>query len=529
MRDNTNSRKGRDGRTATGSTNRAGSSTNKGRSSSSARPDSRSSSSTGRSFSSSKTASETRGERSFDRDAKPRSAGYSKTTSSSERPYSSSKPASERGGERKFEGNRPKSSGSGRPYADKPYATGKPSADRYEKTSSSDRPRSKGPYTAPGADRAERTFDSNRPNARPYAKKSSDKPFSATKPTVTKKFLNREASQGTVKDKPWLKTRLVKEKKEVVIITPDGFERKARVKTAKEKRGRIDNSDVTGAPTLSTSKEAKPLVKNPLEAPSYDFGKFKALEEKQNKFRKEKIGVKNEDGIRLNRFIANAGICSRRDADLLIEAGEITVNGSVVTEMGYKVQPTDTIKYGDRTLKREKMTYVLLNKPKDFITTTRDPQERKTVMQLVANVGNERIYPVGRLDRNTTGILLLTNDGELSQKLAHPSTNIRKIYEVQLDKPMSREDFETLQNGVTLEDGFVKPDEVAHIDEKFGILGIEIHSGKNRIVRRMFEHFGYEVVRLDRVMYASLTKKDLPRGHWRHLTEKEVIQLKYFS
>ncbi len=232
--------------------------------------------------------------------------------------------------------------------------------------------------------------------------------------------------------------------------------------------------------------------------------------------------------MRLNRYIANAGVCSRRDADVLIQSGEIKVNGNVVTEMGYQVQPGDVVKYGNRQLNREKMVYVLLNKPKDFITTTEDPEERRTVMDLVKEAADVRLFPVGRLDRNTTGLLLLTNDGELSEKLTHPSHNISKIYEVHLDKPITEEDFERVRQGVELEDGKAEVDDLAIVTPDRAILGIELHLGRNRIVRRIFEHLGYEVIKLDRVMYAGLNKKDLPRGKWRYLSEKEVIRLKYF-
>jgi 23S rRNA pseudouridine2605 synthase len=231
--------------------------------------------------------------------------------------------------------------------------------------------------------------------------------------------------------------------------------------------------------------------------------------------------------IRLNRYIANAGICSRRDADVLIEAGEIKVNGKVITELGYKVSPTDTVKYGNKVLDRAKLVYVLINKPKDFITTTEDPQERKTVMDLVKELDQYRLYPVGRLDRNTTGLLLLTNDGELADKLAHPSNNMPKIYQVEIDKPLTEEHFQAIKQGVMLEDGEIKADDLGLITPDGMVIGIEIHSGRNRIVRRIFEHLGYEVLKLDRTTYAGLNKKDLPRGRWRFLTEKEVIRLKY--
>lgn len=235
------------------------------------------------------------------------------------------------------------------------------------------------------------------------------------------------------------------------------------------------------------------------------------------------------DLIRLNRYIANAGICSRRKADELIEAGVISVNGEAITELGHKINPmTDVIRYNGATLKREKMTYVLLNKPKDYITTTDDPQERRTVMQLVEKASKERIYPIGRLDRNTTGLLLMTNDGDLADKLSHPRNNITKIYQVELSKSLSQGDLNKIAFGLELEDGLIKVDEISYVaGASKKEVGVQIHSGKNRIVRRIFEHLGYEVVKLDRVVYANLTKKDLPRGRWRYLDEKEIIQLKH--
>lgn len=245
--------------------------------------------------------------------------------------------------------------------------------------------------------------------------------------------------------------------------------------------------------------------------------------------RSRKNTKEEEDLIRLNRYIANAGICSRRKADELIEAGVISVNGEVVTELGHKIDPyKDTVKYNGETLKREKKIYVLLNKPKDYITTTDDPQERKTVMHLVDKASKERIYPVGRLDRNTTGLLLMTNDGELADRLSHPRNGITKIYQVELNKNLTQGDFNKIQFGLELEDGFIKPDSVSYVaGGSKNEVGIQIHSGKNRIVRRIFEHLGYDVVKLDRVVYGNLTKKDLPRGRWRYLDEHELIQIKH--
>lgn len=237
----------------------------------------------------------------------------------------------------------------------------------------------------------------------------------------------------------------------------------------------------------------------------------------------------NDDLIRLNRYISNSGICSRRKADELIAAGTITVNGEAVKELGHKVNPyKDEVRYNGELLKREKKIYVLLNKPKDYITTTDDPQERRTVMQLVDKASKERIYPVGRLDRNTTGLLLMTNDGDLADKLSHPRNGITKIYHVELSRNLTQGDFNKIAFGLELEDGLIKPDNISYVTGAGkNELGIQIHSGKNRIVRRIFEHLGYEVVKLDRVVYGNLTKKDLPRGRWRYLDEHELIQIKH--
>lgn len=244
---------------------------------------------------------------------------------------------------------------------------------------------------------------------------------------------------------------------------------------------------------------------------------------------RKNTAVKDDGLIRLNRYISNAGICSRRKADELISAGVVSVNGEVVSELGHKVDPSkDVIRYNGEVLKREKKIYVLLNKPKDYITTTDDPQERKTVMHLVEKASRERIYPVGRLDRNTTGLLLMTNDGELADRLSHPKNGITKIYHVELNKNLIQGDLNKLQFGLELEDGFIKPDSVSYVTgASKKEIGIQIHSGKNRIVRRIFEHLGYDVVKLDRVVYGNLTKKDLPRGRWRYLDEHELIQIKH--
>lgn len=235
----------------------------------------------------------------------------------------------------------------------------------------------------------------------------------------------------------------------------------------------------------------------------------------------------NPDEIRLNRYIANAGICSRREADTYIAAGNVTVNGKAVTEMGYKVKRSDDVRFDGKRLSLEKKEYVLLNKPKNFITTTSDEKGRRTVMELISSASNNRLLPVGRLDRNTTGLLLFTNDGDLTKKLTHPKHNIRKIYHVHLDNNLSLGDLHKIEAGLELEDGPITVDSVSYIQgAPKREVGVEIHSGRNRIVRRIFEHLGYNVTKLDRVIFAGLTKKDLPRGHWRHLTEQEVVNLK---
>lgn len=236
---------------------------------------------------------------------------------------------------------------------------------------------------------------------------------------------------------------------------------------------------------------------------------------------------KESDEIRLNKYISNSGVCSRREADEIIESGRVEVNGEKVTTLGHKVKKADTVKLDGKEISPTPKVYVLLNKPKDYITTTNDPLQRRTVMELIEDVDADRVYPVGRLDRNTTGILIFTNDGDLAQRLMHPSGNVSKIYSVELDKPIEDRHFFKLQKGIKLFDGFMKPDKLALVDpEDKRRLGVQIHSGRNRVVRRMFEALGYEVIKLDRVIYANIDKQGLSRGKWRNLTEKEVEQLK---
>ncbi|MGL5317283.1 MAG: pseudouridine synthase [Bacteroidales bacterium] len=275
-----------------------------------------------------------------------------------------------------------------------------------------------------------------------------------------------------------------------------------------------------GGGSRSGFKAKSSNFRNNIYDPNAKYSKKKQIEYK------DLFSDPNEP-IRLNKYLANAGLCSRREADEYIASGAVTVNGEVVTELGTKVSRTDTVLFHEKTVEPEGKVYVLLNKPKDCVTTSDDPQERLTVLDLVKNACTERIYPVGRLDRNTTGVLLLTNDGDLASKLTHPKYDKKKVYHVWLDKEVTMEDIKLIASGIELEDGEIHADAISYADEDDAKqIGIEIHSGKNRIVRRIFEHLGYRVIKLDRVMFAGLTKKNLPRGRWRYLTQDEVNMLK---
>lgn len=280
---------------------------------------------------------------------------------------------------------------------------------------------------------------------------------------------------------------------------------------------------------VSTSRSKTKLPpKGKAAAPNDPFAR--KIEQAVQGFKPPKEAAASDE-TRLNKYISNAGICSRRKADEYIKNGYVTVNDQTVYEMGYKVQPKDVVKFKGKKVVSEKKIYVLLNKPRGYITTTSDEKDRKTVMELVKDASEKlRIYPVGRLDRNTSGLLLLTNDGELTLQLSHPSSEVTKVYQAELDKPLTEEDRQKIKKGLQLEDGLALVDEIDYTlprgDDRH--VGIELHIGKNRIVRRIFEHLGYEVLKLDRVLYAGLTKKNLPRAKWRFLTEKELIFLKYF-
>lgn len=289
----------------------------------------------------------------------------------------------------------------------------------------------------------------------------------------------------------------------------------------KRGEGRKRNPESKGKfnPKKSRLSEKENVKKRPFSADKTRKRKETRAPQKQQ--------VPGDDKIRLNRFIANAGICSRREADTYITAGVVSVNGKIVTELGTKVSITDQVKFHDKPIKSEKPVYVLLNKPKDYVTTVEDPHATKTVMDLVKDACHERIYPVGRLDKNTTGVLLLTNDGDLASKLTHPKFVRSKLYHVYLDKNLKSTDFDAILKGIELEDGLIYADSLSYVDkEDHKQVGIEIHSGRNRIVRRIFESLGYKIRRLDRVYFAGLTKKGLPRGKWRLLTDKEISMLK---
>ena len=254
-------------------------------------------------------------------------------------------------------------------------------------------------------------------------------------------------------------------------------------------------------------------------------GKFQKRNDKPKTY--PKYNPEKQIGeMRLNRYLAQSGLCSRREADDYITAGLVTVNGVIVTELGTKVMPTDEVKFSDSVVKGEKKVYLVLNKPKGYVTTLDDPHATKTVMELVKDACSERVYPVGRLDKNSLGLLLFTNDGDMTRQLTHPSYQKKKIYQVSLDKPLSRADMDKISEGITLEDGDIYADEISYVKDNKKEIGIEIHSGRNRIVRRIFEHLGYTVQKLDRVYYAGLTKKNLKRGAWRFLTKDEVTRLK---
>lgn len=300
--------------------------------------------------------------------------------------------------------------------------------------------------------------------------------------------------------------------------------RRKRISTGRSGFGENSENRSYGSRTFSKNGEERRF------RPSRNSGSRNVFRRERPVQEKKEIPAflqKDEnDGIRLNKFIANSGICSRREADEYIKAGLVSVNGTIVTEMGVKVMPGDDVRFNGERLKGEEKVYILMNKPKDVVTTTSDPHAERTVLDLIRDRCSSRIYPVGRLDKATTGVLLLTNDGDLAERLMHPSFEKKKIYHVFLDKNLKYPDLEKLLNGITLSDGPVNADAISYVDGDHSQVGIEIHSGKNRVIRRMFEYLGYKVKKLDRVYFAGLTKKNLRRGEWRFLTEQEINMLK---
>jgi len=391
--------------------------------------------------------------------------------------------------------------GAKKEFGSKPFVKrSRSEGDSSERRNSSDKP-----Y------RAKKSFGAEKP----YAKRSKPEGDSSERRSSSDKPFRTKKEFGS--DKPYTKrTRTEGEGRERKNYSSDkssGFKKESGYSSRKPYTKKEEGSEKRERPIYSDSKPDKPRRYS-----------------KRTAAGREPAEVVVPEEIRLNRYISNAGICSRRDADVLIQEGRIKVNDKVVDELGFKVKRSDVIKFDDRTLNPEKLVYLLLNKPKDYITTMEDPEDRRTVMNLIKNACQERIYPVGRLDRNTTGLLLFTNDGEVAKKLTHPSHEVKKIYQADLDKPLTESDFEKIAQGeVELEDGKVKVDKIAYVSPDGASIGLEIHEGRNRIVRRIFEHLGYEVVKLDRVMYAGLDKKDLPRGKWRMLTDKEIVRLKHFN
>ena len=330
-----------------------------------------------------------------------------------------------------------------------------------------------------------------------------------------KKFINPK-NNAAVKEK------FKQEKKSAKRERAEAINKRYEEKRAMRAAGASENSPLP--PPSSDKRQKYP------QAPKPAPGKFSSAK-KPGASRGSASSKGETSAMPLNKYIAHCGVCSRRDAIPMIREGKVTVNGKPMLEPGYKVEDHDEVMFnGKKLFVTKNQVYILLNKPKDYITTLEDPEGRKTVYDLIKAATAERIYPIGRLDRNTSGVLLFTNDGELTQKLSHPSYEIKKVYEVKLDKPFTRADFDKVLKGITLEDGMIHADVLAYADSKDkSIIGIEIHSGKNRIVRRIFESLGYKVKALDRVMYANLTKKNVERGKWRFLSEKEIRLLKFMN
>ena len=441
-------------------------------------------------------------------DREKRSGSYERKERTERKPYNSDRPEKRERSfdkpERRFGEDESKPRPERKQYSSNRLKKSPGSFDKPIKRSENDE-RKPRPYRSEEPEKRGRTF--NKPEKR-FGDESKPRPYKSEEPEKPRRSFDKPEKRfgDESKPRPYRSERLEK--------TERSFDRPEK---------KFDRDDRSG-----------PSFYKPEKKERGEYQERRPYKQRKTEFRgKPARREKAEDDgtIRLNKYIANAGICSRREADKLIEAGAISVNGVPVTELGTKVLPTDKIKYGDQSLSREKPRYVLLNKPKGFITTTDDPENRKTVMNLISKACKERIYPIGRLDRNTTGLLLFTNDGDMAKKLAHPRFGIKKIYHVVLDRNLTKTDMKKIADGITLDDGMIRVDAIEYITEAKDKkeVGIELHSGKNRVVRRIFETLEYKVVRLDRVVYAGLTKKNLPRGEWRFLEQKEINMLKIIS
>jgi 23S rRNA pseudouridine2605 synthase len=473
--------------------------------------------------------------------------------SDEKRPYKSAGPRAGKSFPKRDEGSESKSSYRGK--SSRPFSkdSGRGERKSYPKREDGNFEDKRGTYKGKSSrpfskDSGKRSFDkdSERGERKPYQKREGGN------------FEDRKRSPSSFRDKPARSFDKDSERRSFGKSDSEGGERKSHQKRegSGEKRSSSSYKGRTTRPFDKDSEkrsfdksgpgreERKPFSKRsdsfedkrPSSQEEKDFSKDSESQRKSfSKTGGKKPRIKtegesdNSGKIRLNRYIANSGICSRREADDLISMGLISVNGKTITELGYKVNPTDEVRYESKVLKAEKPVYILMNKPKGFLTTTDDPQERNTVMHIIGSSVKERIYPVGRLDRNTTGLLLLTNDGDLADKLMHPSYNAKKIYKVELDKPLTKGDLKKVAEGVMLEEGRAIVDDVAIVTADGKTVGVEIHIGWNRVVRRIFESLGYAIVKLDRSVYAGLDKKELSRGQWRYLKNEEIVRLKHYK
>ncbi|MBV4204708.1 RNA-binding S4 domain-containing protein [Bacteroides salyersiae] len=449
------------------------------------------------------------GNRSYNREG-----GYNRPSYNREggdRPYRPRFNPNSEGGERRSYGDRPQRPSYNREGGDRPYRP------RYNNNEGGERPqRSYG----------DRPSYADRPQRPSYNREGGDRPY---RPRFNNNEGGERRSYGDRPQRPSYNREGGDRPYRPRFNNNEGGERRSYGDRPQRPSYNREGGDRPYRPRFNNGGEGRPQGFARPQRRTGDYDPNAKYSKKKQIEYKEQFVDPNEP-IRLNKFLANAGVCSRREADEFITAGVVSVNGEVVTELGTKIKRSDVVKFHDEPVSIERKVYVLLNKPKDCVTTSDDPQARLTVMDLVKGACNERIYPVGRLDRNTTGVLLLTNDGDLASKLTHPKFLKKKIYHVYLDKNLTKADMDQIAAGIQLEDGEIHADAISYADEnKRDQVGIEIHSGKNRIVRRIFESLGYKVVKLDRVFFAGLTKKGLRRGEWRYLTEQEVNFLRMGS